>query len=223
MHLLHQFMRLQRGDPFGRNGRQHADGDPVAPVECQVLFDQRLGSVQHHGKDLRAGLLGQREGPGLEAVDLTVLRARALGKNRHRSPARNPLFPVADQLFQRLGGVAAVDADVAVQQEELAEEGRFEDLALRHPAEIERNVVERRDVDHRVVVDDDDVALLPVDQFAADDPLPPKGRQEEENPHQDARQFMHRPAPPVEGIADDQRKGRQNHKKRAQKHQQKVV
>jgi len=73
------------------------------------------------------------------------------------------------------------------------------------------------------VVDDDDVALLPVDQFAADDPLPPKGRQEEENPHQDARQFMHRPAPPVEGIADDQRKGRQNHKKRAQKHQQKVV
>ena len=68
MHLLHQFMRLQRGDPFGRNGRQHADGDPVAPVECQVLFDQRLGSVQHHGKDLRAGLLGQREGPGLEAV-----------------------------------------------------------------------------------------------------------------------------------------------------------
>ena len=56
MHLLHQFMRLQRGDPFGRNGRQHADGDPVAPVECQVLFDQRLGSVQHHGKDLRAGL-----------------------------------------------------------------------------------------------------------------------------------------------------------------------
>ena len=180
MHLLHQFMRLQHGDPFGRNGRQHADGDPVAPVECQVLFDQRLGSVQHHGKDLRAGLLGQREGPGLEAVDLTVLRARALGKNRYRSPARNALFPVADQLFQRLGGVAAVDADVAVQQEELAEEGRFEDLALRHPAEIERNVVERRDVDHRVVVDDDDVALLPVDQFAADDPLPPKGRQEEE-------------------------------------------
>ena len=59
MHLLHQFMRLQHGDPFGRNGRQHADGDPVAPVECQVLFDQRLGSVQHHGKDLRAGLLGR--------------------------------------------------------------------------------------------------------------------------------------------------------------------
>ena len=68
----------------------------------------------------------------------------------------------------------------------------------------------------------DDVALLPVDQFAADDPLPPKGRQEEENPHQDARQFMHRPAPPVEGIADNQRKGRQNHSKRAQKHQAKV-
>ena len=144
MHLLHQFMRLQRGDPFGRNGRQHADGDPVAPVECQVLFDQRLGSVQHHGKDLRAGLLGQREGPGLEAVDLTVLRARALGKNRHRSPARNPLFPVADQLFQRLGGVAAVDADVAVQQEELAEEGRFEDLALRHPAEISHHQINKR-------------------------------------------------------------------------------
>ena len=119
--------------------------------------------------------------------------------------------------------MAAVDADVAVKQEVLSEKGRSEDLALRYPAEIERNVVKRRDVDHRVVVDDDDVAPLPVDQFAADDPLPPEGRDEEENPHQDARQLVHRPAPPVEGIADDQRKGRQNHKERAQKHQKKVV
>ena len=57
-------------------------------------------------------------------------------------------------------------------------------------------------------------ALLPVDQFAADDPLPPERRQEEEKSRtrmRDSSCTVRRP--PVEGIADDQRKGRQNHKK----------
>ena len=155
---------------------QHPDRDPVAPVEQRVLFDERLRAVEHHGKNLHARLLGQREGPRLETVNLAVLGARTLREYGHRSAARNPEFAVADHLLQRFGSAAAVDADVAVQDEVLPEEGGLEDLALGDPAEIERNVVKRRNVDHRIVVQHDDVTLLPVHVLPADHPLPPPGR-----------------------------------------------
>ena len=90
MHLLHQFVRLGRGDPPGGDGGQHPDRDPVAPVEQRVLFDERLRAVEHHGKNLHARLLGQREGPRLETVNLAVLGARPLREYGHRSAARNP-------------------------------------------------------------------------------------------------------------------------------------
>ena len=186
MHLLHQHVRLGRDDLRGRYGGQHADGDAVAPVEHRVLADKRLGAVQHHGEYLHARLPGQREGARLEAVYLAVFRTRTLGEDGDRSAARDPQLAVAHHLLQRLGGAAAVDADVAVEDEILPEERRLEDLALGDPAEIERDVIERRDVDHRIVVQHDDVAFLPVDMFEPLHTLPPAGRNGEEGAHQDA-------------------------------------
>ena len=69
-----------------------------------------------------------------------------------------------------------VDADVAMQEEVLPEEGDLVDLALGDPPEIERQVVERRDVDHRVVVHGNDVTLAAVDPLKALDALAPEGR-----------------------------------------------
>lgn len=100
-----------------------------------------------------------------------------------------------------------------MQEEVLPEEGNLVDLALGDPPEIERQVVERRDVDHRVVVHGNDVTLTAVDPLKALDALAPEGRDGEEDPHEDAREFVHDAAAPVEGIADDQRNGRQDHEK----------
>ena len=110
-----------------------------------------------------------------------------------------------------------------MQEEVLPEEGDLVDLALGDPPEIERQVVERRDVDHRVVVHGNDVTLAAVDPLKTLDALAPEGRDGEEDPHEDAREFVHDAAAPVEGIADDQRNGRQDHEKGAQQHQEDVV
>ena len=207
----------------GRHGRQHADRDAVAPVEETLRTDQALRAVEHHGKDVRAGLLRQREGPGLEAVDLAVLRTRAFGEDGHGGSAGDPHAALAEQLLHRLRGTAAVDADVAVQEEKLPEEGDLIDLALGDPAEIERQVVERRNVDHRVVVHDDDIGPAAVDPPEPLDPLPPEGRHGEENPYQHAREEMHDTARAVERPADHQRDGRKQHEKGAQQHQKQVI
>ena len=184
---------------------------------------RRLPQFKHHGEDLHARLTGQGEGSGLEAVDLAVLRARALGEDRHRGAAGDPLPALAQKLFERFGGASAVDADVAVQHEELSEERHAEDLALGDPAEIERHVVERRNVDHRIVVEHDDVALAPVDVFEALDAAAPAQGDEEEDPHQDAREFVHDAPPLVERHAEHQGHGRQDHEQGAQQHQKEVI
>jgi len=110
-----------------------------------------------------------------------------------------------------------------VQDEVLPEEGGLEDLALGDPAEIERNVVKRRDVDHRIVVQHDDVTLLPVHVLPADHPLPPPGRHGEEDADQNARQFVHHAAALIERIAHDQSDGRQHHEKGAEEDQKDIV
>ncbi len=51
--------------------------------------------------------------------------------------------------------------------------GDAEDFALGNPAEIERHVVERADVDHGLVVEYDDVTLAAVDVLQ---PLHPTGK-----------------------------------------------
>ena len=59
-------------------------------LNSAFFFDERLRAVEHHGKNLHARLLGQREGPRLETVNLAVLGARTLREYGHRSAARNP-------------------------------------------------------------------------------------------------------------------------------------
>ena len=216
-------MHLRGGHLIGRDGGQHADADAVAPVEEKIRPHERARAVHHHRENRHPELFGQQEGPRLEAADLAVLRTRALGEDRHRGAATEPLAPLAQQLRHRLRSAAAVDADVAVQDEELPEEGDAEHLALRHPAEVEREVVERRDVDHCIVVQHDDIGPAAVDMLQPLDALPPAGRNGEEDTHQHARELVHCAAAPVEGGADDQRHGRQNHKDSAQQHQEEVV
>lgn len=201
---------------LGRNRRQHPNRDAVAPVEEAVGANQRVGTLGDHRENRHARLLGQQEGARLEAVNLAVLRAGPFGEDGHRSPAREPELAFAQQLLHRLRGAAAVDADVAVQEEVLSEEGDLVDLALGDPAEVERQVVERRDVDDRTVVDDNHVALMPVDELPSDDALPPQGRDGEEDAHENAREFVHRAARAVEGPAQDEGQGREHHEEGAE-------
>lgn len=222
VHLLHQHVGVFGRHPLGRNRREHLDCDAVAPVEEAVAANQHIGTLGHHRENRHARLARQHEGTRLEAMDFAILRTRSLGEDGHRSAAREPELAFAQQLLHRLRGTAAVDADVAVQEEELTEEGNLVYLALRNPPEIERQVVERRNVDDRAVVDDDYVALTTVDMLAADDTLPPQGRNGEEDAHQDSREFMHRTARPVEGPAQHERKGRKHHEKGAQQDEEDV-
>ena len=110
-----------------------------------------------------------------------------------------------------------------MEHEELPEERHLENLALGNPPEIERDAVKRRDVDYRVVVQHDDIALAPVGVLAADDPLPPERRDEKEDADQHARKFVDRAARLVERPAYDQRDGRQKHEDRAQSHQKQII
>ena len=120
--------------------------------------DQALRAVEHHGKDVRTGLLRQREGPGLEAVNLAVLRTRALGEDGHGGSAGDPHAALA-------GATASIASAARPRSMQMSpcrkrncpKKGTFIDLALGDPAEIERQVVKRRNVDHRIVVHDDDV------------------------------------------------------------------
>ena len=73
------------------------------------------------------------------------------------------------------------------------------------------------------MVQHDDVAFLPVDMFEPLHTLPPAGRDGEEGAHQDARQLVHHAAALVEGIAHDQRQGRQDHEEGAQQHQEDII
>ena len=110
-----------------------------------------------------------------------------------------------------------------MQEEELPEEGNLVDLAFRNPAEIERQVVERRDIDHRIMVQYDNVTFTPIDMLQSDNPLPPEGRNGEKDPHKNARKTVHHTARTVERGAEHQRHGRKNHEKGAQQHQKQVI
>lgn len=133
----------------------------------------------------------------------------------HRRPARDPQPAVAQQLLHRLRGVSAVDADIAVQTQELAEEGDAEHLALGDPAEVERHAVKGRNIGHRLMVQHDDVGAAPVDMLQPLHPEAPEGGHAEKEVHQHARKFVHRPARLVERPRHNQHEGRHDQKERA--------
>ena len=66
------------------------------------------------------------------------------------------------------------------------------------------------------MVNDNHVALMPIDELPSDDALPPQGRDGEEDAHENAREFMHRAARAVEGPAQDEGQGREHHEEGAE-------
>ena len=73
-------------------------------------------------------------------------------------------------------------------KQELADKGDTEDLAFGDPPEIQRDKIERNDIDHRLMVEYDHITPLPIDMLQPFDPAR-KGKQETLG--QPTRKFMH--------------------------------
>ena len=221
-HLLHQLLRIGSGDPFGAHRRQNTYRQFIAPVEHPVAADHRGRTVEHHRQNFDARFARQRESPRLETIDFAVVRTRALRKDRHRSPARKPQLSVADHLLHRGRSMSPVDADIPVQQKELAEKRHLENFPLGNPPEVERYEIEGRNIQAGLVIDHDNVRFATVDILPAGNPELPQRRNCIENTDQYPGQFVHDPPGFVERPRQKQRHGGQYQKKSADNEQEKV-
>lgn len=174
-----------------RYGGQYADRYPVPPVEHAIGAYDGGGSFHHDRQYFDTRFVGQREGSGLESVNLTVFRSGSFRKYGDRYAASEPHLSLVDQLFHGFGRAPSVDAYVPVDGEELAEKRQFEDFPLRYPPEVEGQEIEGGNVGHGSVVDDDHIGFMRVDVLTPDDAMTPQGGDKKEDPDQSTRQFMH--------------------------------
>jgi hypothetical protein len=107
-----------------------------------------------------------------------------------------------------------------VDEQELPEEGDAENFALGNPAEIERHMVERADVDHGLVVEYDDVTLAAVDVLQ---PLHPTGERQQKTQCQIPRHLVNDAPRLLERVRQRQHRDRQDEDYRTDRCQPDVV
>ena len=72
--------------------------------------------------------------------------------------------------------MSPVDADIPVQQKELAEKRHLENFPLGNPPEVERYEIEGRNIQAGLVIDNDNVRFATVDILPAGTPELPQTR-----------------------------------------------
>jgi len=118
--------------------------------------------------------------------------------------------------------MSPVDADIPVQQKELAEKRHLENFPLGNPPEVERYEIEGRNIQAGLVIDHDNIRFATVDILPAGNPELPQRRNCIENTDQYPGQFVHDPPGFVERPRQKQRHGGQYQKKSADNEQEKV-
>ena len=220
-HHIAQLFHFHRSNHLGRNGIEYLDTECMSPRQSPAVRKERIRAVQHYGQNGHACLLRQRKCTRLEAVNLAIFRASTLGEDGDRRAATEPLLTQSRNLSHRARR-RAVDADVAVQCQHLSEERNTEHLALRHPAEVERNTIEQRNIDHTCVVDRDYIGLLAIDLLHAARDFAPLGPAEEDSGQQ-ARQFVNAATCGVERTQHHNHNCRKNQYRQASDRQNDVI
>ncbi len=129
------------------------------PVEEQVPPDKRFRPVQHHWQNLDAGLLSQRKSTGFEPMDFPSFDRVPSGKWQWRPRAKSTAF-LCTTAAPSLQRPARGRCKCRRAKRDTARKGRLEYLPLRNPPEIERHVIERRNIDYRIVVQHDDILFF---------------------------------------------------------------
>src|SRR5439155_4792216 len=161
-----------------RDGRPEADVDPHAPrYGEEAVAEQAPRLVDHDRQDgCRGRLLEERQRPGpLELPEFPAPRARALREDHRRGSSRTDTSAELADGGQRPGRVAAVDqhvpaaAKVVRDARDPAAERALGDV-LREARE--EQAPEDGDVEHALVVRDDDVAAAGLEAGGALDGEP---------------------------------------------------
>src|SRR5262249_57184467 len=108
----------------------------------------------------------QRERSAEEALEVIVRGARALGEDEDALAAGERRLAAAEHA-EDAGQVPAAQGDVAVEGHVPADEGGVEVLDLAHPLVVEAGGEDGEDVDHRLMVGDEDARPAPGHALAA--------------------------------------------------------